>query len=230
MKRIILDTSTIITLSSNCLMWILKELRQKQGIDFAITNSVKKELVDNPINSKRWRLDALRVAKRISEGTITLIDSNEIREKGEKLCFIANNVFRAYGRNISIMHTGECEVISAALLTGSYAIATDEKTTRLLIENPNKLENLLSSKLHTKIKTDKAMLKKIKQEISKIEVLRSAEIVAYAYTKNIFDYFKGSDKKTLVSGLIWALRLAGCSISNDEIDDYVKLLERRNEA
>lgn len=226
MKEIIVDTSTVITLSNNCLMWVLKDLKQKTGAEFVITDWVKQELVDNPILSKRWRLEAVRIIKRIDDNTFTRASSDEIERKARFIYEIANNVFRAYGKNIKILHEGECAVLAAALIKGSKVIATDEKTTRLLIENPEKLEHLLSSKLHTKVRIDKALLKNLKQEISKIIVLRSSEIIAYAYIKGVFDYFVKVDKKTLISGLLWALRMAGCSISNDEIDNYVKLLEK----
>ena len=60
-RAIIFDAGTLITLAMNGL---LPELRKLRGIfkgKFLITKEVKNEVVDRPINTKRFELEALQI-------------------------------------------------------------------------------------------------------------------------------------------------------------------------
>ena len=71
MKTIVFDTGPIISLTMNNLLWILEPLKSISNANFYITNPVKKELVDNPLNkTKRFKFEALQVLHYIENGIL----------------------------------------------------------------------------------------------------------------------------------------------------------------
>lgn len=221
---LILDSSTIITLASTCLLWVLKKLKeQKPGIEYYIPASVKKEIVDRPINSMKWGFQARRVKKAIGEGLLRLWEDSAMVDETKDFLGLCNSLFEAKKRKIEIVHEGEGAVVTAAKELGAGAVLVDEKTTRMIIEDPKKLRSLLESKLHTRVRIDLQKLKELKRYTSNIKVLRSSELVFYAYNKGIIPGFEKNDSE-VISSILWALRFAGCSISSEEIKEYKKIV------
>ena len=70
MKSIILDSGPIISLALNNLLWLFEKVKTDYKINFYITESVKKELVDIPITKKRFKFEALQVMNLIKKGTL----------------------------------------------------------------------------------------------------------------------------------------------------------------
>jgi hypothetical protein len=57
-----------------------------------------------------------------------------------------------------------------------------------------------------------------------VSIIRSSEIVAVAHEKGILEkYFEGS-KREVLSTCLYALKSKGCSLSYDDIEDYLKML------
>ena len=104
------------------------------------------------------------------------------------------------------------------------AYVVDERTMRLLIENPKSLKRLLENKLHCNVTMDNKLVKGFKDMIKDIKVIRSIELVTIAYEKGLLNKFITNHvtPADLLDGLLWGLRLRGCSISNEEIDDLMK--------
>ena len=226
MKSLIFDSGPIISLSMNNLLWVLKELKKSYDGKFYITMNVKKEIIDNPLNSKKFKFEALQVMKQQEDGVIELFNKLSIKQKVDELLDIANNLYFAHGKNINIVQFAEMEVLSAAIMTGADAIVVDERTTRLLVENTEKLRKILQRKLHTDIKIDRNRLIKLRNLVKNIRVIRSVELVLIAYEKGLLDkYIPNIDnpKKNLLDGLLWALKLNGCSISDVEINKIISL-------
>ena len=59
-----------------------------------------------------------------------------------------------------------------------------------------------------------------------IRVIRSLELVTIAYELGFFkDYYLElpDPKKTLLEGLLWAIKLNGCSVSEHEIGEVMQI-------
>jgi hypothetical protein len=98
---------------------------------------------------------------------------------------------------------------------GDCVIAIDERTARMLVENPENLRKVLERKFHTSVKADLKGLKSFQG----FKIIRSTEIVYMAYKKKLT---KVSGPKAL-EALLYGLRFKGASISDEEIVDYIKM-------
>lgn len=228
MSDIVFDSSTIISLATNDLLWTLPVFRKKIEGKFYITKSVKSELVDKPIHSKQWKLEAFMILNLLTKKVIDYYEDN-LNDQTNKLLFLANNIFKARDNYITLVHLGEIEALALAIkLNAVYAV--DERTTRMLIENPKNLHKLLESKLHTEIQVDNKNLKDFQKEAKNIKIIRSADLMTVAFENGLLDeytaetpLYKDGLKNNLLDGLLWGLKLRGCSISRKEIDEIMKI-------
>ena len=94
-------------------------------------------------------------------------------------------------------------------------IAVDERTTRLLCEDPIALKKLFQKRFHTGINYKKENQK----FLGNFKFIRSAELV---YVINQKELTSLKDPRTL-DAMIWAVRFKGCYISDDEIREIVSL-------
>ncbi|HIG96306.1 TPA: hypothetical protein HA249_05470, partial [Candidatus Woesearchaeota archaeon] len=90
---IIFDTGPIISLTTNNLLWLLEPMKKKFGGEFYITPSVKKELVDVPLETKKFKFEALQVLDMIERGVLKIVDQKAVKDEGYKLMQIANQCF-----------------------------------------------------------------------------------------------------------------------------------------
>lgn len=163
MRSIIFDSGPIISLTTNNLLWLLKPFKERYKGHFHITNYVKKEIVDKPLTTKRFKFEALQVMNNIKKGVLEVVGYNEIKETTNKLLELANNSFKAYGNYIKIVHPAEISSIACLLHFKGQAFVVDERTTRVLIENPKKLVNILRHSLHTNIKINDGNLNEFRK-------------------------------------------------------------------
>ena len=224
MKALIFDTGPIITLATNNLLWVLRPLKEKFKGEFYITKSVKKELIDKPLKSKKFKFEAISILEYIKDNTLK-ISNQKIYPKSEILLELANNIFKTKKEYLRIVSEGEMEALALTSILKANAFVIDERTTRMLIENPYALKKLLSNKLHTEIIIDKNNLKKFQKEINNINIIRSTELLTIAYELGLFNKYITNNitKKTLLDGLLWGSKLRGCSISSQEIETIMKL-------
>ncbi|MBU0929516.1 MAG: hypothetical protein KJ623_00400 [Nanoarchaeota archaeon] len=229
MKSLVFDTSTIISLSTNDLLWVLKSLKDKFNGDFLISNGVKEELIDHPLQTKKFKFEALNIISLINDNYLKIYSSKEISEKREYLDNLLNHMFKAKDEYITIMHKGEIESLAVAIILNANAYAVDERTTRMVIEDPERLAKILRNKLHTTININKDNLNLFMKEVSNVKIIRSTELALIAYEDGIFknllkpNKYSSNVKKDLISGLLWGLRLRGCSISDEEINEALKI-------
>lgn len=222
MATLVFDTGPIISLALNNLLSILPELRQQFRGQFLIPPSVKRELVDHPIANKRFKFEALQVLSTIEAGTLTI--SGECRAAAEQLMGTANQVFRVGRENLQIIHFAEMEALALAVQTRAAAMVVDERTTRLLIESPKLLHQLLERKLAAPVTMHQPSLKAFQRRAAGIKFLRSAELAVLAYEHGILDRYVlkiPEARKQLLQGVLWGLKLNGCSIPQREIDTIV---------
>ena len=146
MKSLIFDAGPIISLATNNLLFILEPLKKKFNGKFYITEAVRKEIVDRPLETKKFKFEAIQVERLIENGVLDVADNDFIRENTPRLLNMANEIFKAYNNYIKIVHFAEISVIAAAVNLNADAIVIDEKTTRFLIETRRRL--LKSLKRH----------------------------------------------------------------------------------
>lgn len=225
MRSLSFDTGPIISFALNGLLWILEPLKKRFGGEFIITPAVQKELVDKPMKGKKFEFEALRVRHEIDRGVLTLLDDDRIREGGDDFIELCNSTFSAMGRDIRIVHPGEAEAVAAAIIRKSDAFVVDERTTRLLIEDPQKVAERLKKKLHTDIKIDEDRIRKIRDMTKGIFVIRSVELITVAFQLGILDmYIPDGDKDKLLESLLWSMKLSGCSVGEKEIRRIQKIV------
>lgn len=225
-KNIIFDAGPVISLAINNLLFLLEPLRNQFNGDFIITPTVKKEIIDKPLSTKKFEFEALRINEQIKNNTIKIIESDSIQQRSKEILELANSCFKAKGNYIKIVHPGETEAIAAALELESEALVVDERITRYLIEKPEEISERLKKKLHTKVEVDKENLSKLRSIIKNIKVIRSVELSIAAYELGLLDKFipevKNPDK-TLLHSILWALKLNGCAIGEDEIKEIIRI-------
>ena len=226
MRSIVFDAGPIISLTTNNLLWLLEPLKEKYKGHFHITEDVKKELIDRPLQTKKFKFEALQVLHCINNGILEVVGTGEIAEKTNKLLELANNVFNAFGHNMQIVHQAEISTIASSLFFQGDAVVIDERTTRVLVENPNRLLNILRHTLHTTVKVSQSNLKDFSKLTKGVRMIRSAELVTIAYESGLLDKYLAEiqdAKKTLLESVLWGVKLNGCAISKKEIEQLVRM-------
>lgn len=226
MKSIVFDAGPIISLTTNNLLWLLKSLKDKYKGEFYISERVKGELVDRPLKTKKFKFEALQVLQYINNDIIKVIKNEKIRKMTFELLDLANNCFKARGQWIRIVHYGEMEGLAASLYLNSDAFVVDERTTRTLIENTKKEINILRRTLHVNINVNEENLKKFKEMVKGIKILRSVELVTVAYELGLLNEFLPNienAKKTLLDSVLWGVKLNGCAVSKKEVEQILRM-------
>ena len=223
-RAIIFDSGTLISFSMNGVTEIIEKLKGIFDGRFIITPDVKHEVIDRPLQIKKFSLEALKIKslldKKILEmpGAIGLNEKEVSRKTGEMLR-IANSTYQDKKRDIHIIDSGEasCLAVSKMLNEKGYetVIAVDERTTRMLGEKPENLAELLEKRLHVKIIPNKNNYSAFKG----LKFIRSAELAYVAYKKGLIDLKNGD----VLDALLYAMKFKGCAISGDEIREIERM-------
>ncbi len=224
MKSLVFDTSSIISIVTNDLLWVLGPLKKIFNGEFYVPYSVKEELVDKPLTIKRFKLEAIMIDKLINDHVLNVYTKLNAQDLLEHI----NNIYLVDNKSVKIVSLAEVEALALFLRLQASSYVVDERTMRLVIEDPEKLRLLLEKKLHTKVDMNKDLLKEFQHIVEGVKVIRSTELLIMAYEKGFLNQYitaKNSDKD-LVDGLLWGLRLNGCAISTDEIDEIIRLETR----
>ena len=225
MKNIIFDSGPIISLTTTNLLLILEELKKKFNGTFAMTIGVKRELVDRPLETLRFKFEALQVQSLIEKGVLNVINDDAVTKKAQELLNLANSILSGHGQNIKIVQIGELETLAAAILFKADAIVVDERITRTLLENPQGLHLLMEKRLHMQLKVNEQALHQFEEATRHITVLRSIELVTIAYELGLLDKFVvniPNARRELLESTLWGVKLNGCSVTDDEIATIVK--------
>jgi len=226
MKKLIFDTGPIITLTLNNLLWILEPLKKKSGSRFMIPGAVKKELVDRPLKIKRFKFEAMQTMQYLKDNTIEVVNNRQTEELTSELLELANHCFKAKGEWIKLVHYAEINALALAITEKAAAFIIDERTTRMLIEDPEKLKNIMNHKLKTRISINKDYLKRFHQKVKGIRMLRSVELVTIGYEIGLLDKYlpdMPEPRKNLLDSVLWGVKLHGCSVSKREIEQIIKI-------
>ena len=230
MKSLVFDSSSIISLATNNLLWLLRPLKKQFKGDFYISKSIKHEIVDHPLTTKRFKFEALVIEDLIEEGYLKLHYDKQIEKETEKLVGISKKIFNAKGRDINLVQKAEVEGLLLAKHLKSEAFVVDERTMRLLVEAPENVRKILQSKLHTKIHFNGNNLNEFSKKVAGVKIIRSTELAGVAYDLKLLDKYitvnkvlKKNKRKILLEGVLWGLKLKGCSISPEEINEILRV-------
>lgn len=227
---IVFDSGPIISLATNNLLWLMEPMKNDFKGDFIIPESVKKEVIDRPLNSKRFKFEAMQVLSLLKKGVIKSMNMAQVKSESKKLLDTANNIFKARGKYITIVHPAEIEAVALAIAQKSKAFVVDERTTRMLIESPQRIKKRMEKKLHTKIDVNKKNLNEFRKRVKGLRQIRSTEFVTIAFEKGYLNRYIPdipNPRKELLNGVLWGLKLNGCSISRMEINRIVKMAVKR---
>lgn len=225
-KILIFDSSTIISLALNNLLYLLERLHEKFNGKFIITEEVRNEIIEKPLQIKRFELEALMIAQLFKKGILEMpesvqISSKETRERTFKILELANRSFMAQGEWIKLLSSGEgsCFALGEILKNKNieYVLVIDERTARMLSEKPENLRRLFEKKLHTPVKMNANNL----SIFANSKILRSAELCYIAYKKNLVGIEDGIQ---LIDAMLYGARYKGCAISTQEIEEIKKLV------
>ena len=224
-KAIIFDAGALISLSMNGLTEELRRLKTIFNGSFLITNQVKSEVIDKPLTIKNFELEAFRTKQLLNDEIIELaedfgFDDSEIEKRAREIIEFANSFFQGPRGPVNIMHLGEASCLALSKMLNEKkiknVIAIDERTTRLLIEKPENLEDLLSRKLHVRIKT----VKKNFEYFKNFQVIRTVELMYVAWKKGLVEI---KDGVSILDALLYALKSKGCSVSHEEIEEIKRM-------
>jgi predicted nucleic acid-binding protein len=230
-NAIVFDTGPVISLTMNNLLWTLKELKGKFHGKFYITPAVYNELIKRPLETKRFKLEAMQILPLIATNVIEIFEDETIHKKTLQLLDIANKCFKVRGNWMRIVHYAEAEAVSTALFLGANTVVIDERTTRHLIEDPMLIKRHMERKIHEDVKINKENLRLLGEIFKDLKVIRSIELVTVSYELGLLDRFivEGEKKfvvdpkKDILEGALWAIKLSGCSVREDEIKEIIEI-------
>ena len=218
--KIVFDSGVLISFSETCFLSLFKNLKDNLG-EFIITKNVKYEAIDRPKNVMRFKLSSIRIDEQLMGGVFTIAQgSKELDAATKKILDLTNNMFYVRGKPIKIIQIGEAESLALIGLTEASYLAVDERTTRMLIEEPYALLSIFKRKYNTgNINFDKNRYLKFKETIGNVQSVRSVDLFSYAYNNNLLtDVYKDKDA---LKAVLYALKFKGCAVSFEEINQYV---------
>lgn len=233
-KSLVFDAGSVISLTINNLLWLLPPLKERFGGSFYVTPGVVDELVAKPLKTKKYKFEAIQIRHLLATGTLEVVDGPEIHSISEHLLKLANNVFTCKGQAIRIVHLGEVESLAAVIHNKASALVIDERTTRQLVEDPRQIARRMKHKLHKQVHTDAKRERLLRYELGKVRVIRSIELVCVAFEIGLLDhYLENLDseehwRRDLLESVLWGMKLNGCSVSTEEIDELLAMEHLNN--
>ncbi len=219
-QSLVCDSSSLISLTDSCFVHVFYFLRRKCKGRFLIPPSVEFECVEHPMKMKMHALHAVRLKRAILDGAITLSPLSS-REKSSEIKWIANNMFYVSGTPLHLLHEGEADMIALAIETGVQNLLIDERTTRMLAEDPESLRKHLELEFSRPITIDEENLSAFSRLTRGMRFFRSSELLLLAYETGYFQEYKDL-KQDAIEAALYRLKYAGCAVGMGEIEDYVK--------
>jgi len=219
METVICDASSLISLSDTCYLNILKLF--KKQVRFIIPRSVEYEAITRPMKIRQYSLHAHRLRRLIKDKNMDIIEDN--RTLLNDIMNTGNNIFYRKGKPIHLIDKGECGMIACTIESDIRYMLIDERTTRTLVEAPDVLKKHFEKEFHVHISTNIENLEKFTQMTKNLKILRSSELLIFAYKKGYFNSF--SNPKTVLKSALYRLKYTGCSLSFEEIDDYISSIK-----
>jgi predicted nucleic acid-binding protein len=216
----VFDTSSLISVSQTCLINIFGGLKQKLGADFVVPQAVYFEAVQRPISIRRFELNAVRLKRAIDLGWFRVM---QVGDKGvfREIDYAANNCFFIKNRPVRLLQKGEIEALALVKELGARALAVDERTTRMILENPQDLEDLMEQRKRAEIELDKGNVSKLQGLFKGLSIVRSVELIAFASELGLLEKELPKGKQSLEAAL-FAAKYSGCAVSAKEIKLFLR--------
>jgi len=221
--KIVFDSGVLIGFSETCYLSLLQPLREEIG-EFIITEKVKYECIGKVENIMRFKLSSIRIAREITDHVFTVQpNSKQLEEATFKIMELTNSMVLVRRKPITIIQFGEAESLGLLAITDASYLAVDERTTRMLVEQPHALIEILKRKYNTNdVHLDEAKYLKFKELIGPVTVIRTVDLFSYAQKHKLLTS-EFDNPENLKAGL-YALKIKGCSVSFEEIDEYIRSL------
>ncbi len=221
-KKIVLDSSSLISISDNCFIKVMKHLAQKENISFIIPESVYMESVQTPARIKRFELNAIRIRDAVEEGYIKVMKTTPaMRQRMERLERETFDLCECDGEKVRLLHLGESETLALIKEINADVLAIDERTTRMLIEEPQNIVPFLQRRHEGRVSINRAALDSFRAEYGGIKIVRSVELIALSYDDGTFGEEIHRTRQALEAAL-YAVKFAGCAVSFNEIGNYLR--------
>lgn len=231
---IVCDSSSIITLSSHGLLHLFHDFSKNGTVRFFIPESVKKEIVDAPLSTRRFKFAAIRVMEALDSGWIKTVEDGELSKithaAATRIMNQANLIFTINNRPIKIIQFGEAEALAMARAIGARTILVDERATRLIIEDPAALRETIQKRTGKDVQMNLGPVKDLRNELDGLRVIRSAEMAIIGLERGFLDFHLGTKHRTdlnakneLLLAILYALKDAGCALKENEINEYFKM-------
>lgn len=209
-------------MSDSCFITLFKHLKEREKISFIIPESVYYESVERPLKIKRFELNAVRIKNAVDNGFLEIAKTTlEIKNMMNELSTVTADLCKADGRKITLINKGEAETLALMKEINSKILLIDERTTRMIIEEPQNLMSFLQHRHKCKITLNKGRMDEFKNFFTNINVIRSVELIALAYDDGAFEMQMEKSKQALEAAL-FAAKYAGCAVSAKEIKDYLQ--------
>ncbi len=230
-RLLVFDTGPIISLTVNNLLSTLERLKERYSGRFVIPESVKDELVDEPLRTKKFMFEAMQIQRLVSTGVLEVVEDSDTKELTLELLRLANNSFAAKGKAVQVVQYGEMASVAAAKLLDAEALVMDERITRELVEHPKHLAELMERRLHTTVTVNGENVSLLQRYVSKTKILRSVELITVAFEFGLLDRYiaAGEEKaipevrKKLLESVLWGLKMNGCAVSGKEIEQITRM-------
>ncbi len=220
-ERLVSDSGPLISLAENCLVWILRGLANP----VVIPKAVEYEAVIHPLSINKYEFNAMRIRQMIKEREI-IVDEKDIKERTGQIMNLTNNLLFYHNKPIKIIHQGEAEVLALALERGISTVLIDERTARLMVENVRQVKGYMESRMDVDLRINERNAKQIEELFKDMHVLRSTELVVFAYENGFLDdYGKGLD---ILEAALYAMKKSGCAVTNNEIEEYIAMLKQKD--
>ncbi|VVB67827.1 Uncharacterised protein [Candidatus Norongarragalina meridionalis] len=213
---VLCDSSSLIALAETCNVEALEYLTQRTKARFLITTGVRDEIIARPLNIRQYAFSAVRLRNMVERGVLEVTEADAA--KAEAIMADANAAYSVGGRTAIILHRGEAECLACA----KGALLIDEKTARLLVENPEKLRASMEVEYRQSVRINKARITAFREKTKGTLIIRSAELLAMAHRNGFFFGF-GERADEAFHAALYSLRQSGCSISGHELEDYQKI-------
>jgi len=218
-QSLICDASSLISLTDSCFVHVFYFLKKRYKGQFIIPTSVEYEAVTHPYQMKMHALHAIRLKRAIKEKIIDVVDI-PLAQKTEEIKWIANNIFSANGTPIRLLHSGETEMIALSHELDIPNLLIDERTTRMLVEDPDSLREHLEHEFHTTVNVNEEHLMAFLRMTRDLRFFRSSELLLLAYEKGFFSDYEELEKDAVEASL-YKLKYTGCAVGFGEISEYV---------
>jgi predicted nucleic acid-binding protein len=216
-KFIVFDAGPLISMAMSGTLEVLEKLKEKFDGEFVLTPQVKEEVIDKPSIVKKYELEAVKIRnlleKKVLKPSSDFVSTQKLEQETKKMLKNANTSLYAAEQPITIIQEGEASCLAfASLCDCEPVLVVDERTTRMLVESPDNLRQVMERKFHSKINADDNKIKLFRN----FKIVRSAELLFIAYKKGLFEYKKD---KQLLDALLYAVKYSGTAISSREIEE-----------